>query len=328
LATAVWLFLSCAGCTQALAQSRGDTIVLDGDSPTVQIDGRLAGFEVVDYALPLAAPARVEVVLTSDHASSYFNILPPGAGEVIFIGSLRGNRFRGVLSQPGTYRIRVFLMPSAARRDESASFTLRVSALEAPAPPAADSADGPGGPDYWQVAGLSAGGSLNLRSGPSTSAAVIGRFANGTVLRNRGCAVSEGRRWCEVSARDRPERVGWVAGSFLAQSTLDEEPAGHGGDAAPGDTGLDVTGRIVCSSGRESLPGGCTFAVVRSAGGTAIVTVSRPGGGETVIHFRSGEPLRIEPAQAFTWTRDGDVTTIRVHTSEHYEVPDAVIFGG
>jgi hypothetical protein len=65
------------------------------------------------------------VNLKTSHPAAYFNVLPPGSNdEAIFTGQVAGPHFEGKLPQDGDYKIRVYLMPSAARRSESAKYTL------------------------------------------------------------------------------------------------------------------------------------------------------------------------------------------------------------
>jgi len=58
--------------------------------------------------------------------SAYFNVLPPGSDEAMFVGSTSGNRFEAELPVDGMYTIRVYLMRNAARRNETANYTLDV----------------------------------------------------------------------------------------------------------------------------------------------------------------------------------------------------------
>jgi hypothetical protein len=63
----------------------------------------------------------------------------------VFIGSTEGNRWTGLLAADGEYTIRVYLMRSAARRNETANYTLTVgitgSATASPALGAAPASD-------------------------------------------------------------------------------------------------------------------------------------------------------------------------------------------
>ena len=55
------------------------------------------------------------------------NFLSVGKGnEAMFIGSTSGNQFEGSLPASGDYKLRVYMMRSAARRDEVAKYRLEM----------------------------------------------------------------------------------------------------------------------------------------------------------------------------------------------------------
>jgi hypothetical protein len=65
--------------------------------------------------------------MATQHGATYFNILEPGQTEVaMFNGSTSGNQFEGVLKKSGDYKIRVYMMRSAARRNEVANYRLEM----------------------------------------------------------------------------------------------------------------------------------------------------------------------------------------------------------
>ena len=87
----------------------------------------IKGGQTVDYTLPAKAGQTMSVALKTSNASNYFNVLPPGSKDVaIFIGSNEGNEWTGALPADGEYTIRLYLMRSAARRKETANYTLTV----------------------------------------------------------------------------------------------------------------------------------------------------------------------------------------------------------
>jgi len=94
-------------------------------SATVQ--DSLKGDATIDYTLRARAGQTMRVTLTTSNSANYFNVLPPGSDDVaIFIGSTEGNEWSGTLPADGEYKIRVYLMRSAARRGETANYTLTV----------------------------------------------------------------------------------------------------------------------------------------------------------------------------------------------------------
>jgi hypothetical protein len=109
------------------------------------VKGTIKGYRSVDYQLRARAGQMLLVDFAPSNLSAYFNILPPGTEEAIFVGSTSGNRFEGALPGDGLYTVRVYLMRNAARRNESARYTLKVSlaaAKTSAAPSPAPSASG------------------------------------------------------------------------------------------------------------------------------------------------------------------------------------------
>jgi hypothetical protein len=89
--------------------------------------GSIKGDKTIDYKLRAKAGQTMSVALKTNNGANYFNVLPPGsAGEAIFVGSTNGNEWTGQLPADGEYAVRVYLMRSAARRNEAADYTLTV----------------------------------------------------------------------------------------------------------------------------------------------------------------------------------------------------------
>jgi len=123
---------------------RSQSIQFKRGASSATLKGSIKGDQVVDYKLRAGAGQKMAVQFEPSSPSAYFNVLPPGSEEAIFNGSVGGNDFSGELPATGEYRIRVYLVRSAARRGESASYGLTVSVtgaaskVAAPAAPAAN----------------------------------------------------------------------------------------------------------------------------------------------------------------------------------------------
>jgi hypothetical protein len=91
------------------------------------VKGSIKGHQVVDYQLRAAAGQTMTVVFKPGNRSAYFNVLPPGSDEALFVGSASGDRFAASLLADGVYTIRVYLMQDAARRNETATYTLETA---------------------------------------------------------------------------------------------------------------------------------------------------------------------------------------------------------
>lgn len=109
----------------SVIQSKPVQFAKGATSATLQ--GSLKGDQTIDYKLRARAGQTMTVSLKTSNASNYFNVLPPGSQDVaIFVGSSDGNDWTGTLPADGEYAIRVYLMRSAARRNEVANYSLTV----------------------------------------------------------------------------------------------------------------------------------------------------------------------------------------------------------
>jgi hypothetical protein len=86
----------------------------------------LKGDAIHDYVLGANAGQTMHVALQTSSTSAYFNVLPPGSDAALFVGSTSGNQWTGTLPADGEYRVRVYLMRSAGRRNAAAAYTLSV----------------------------------------------------------------------------------------------------------------------------------------------------------------------------------------------------------
>ena len=125
---AVTLSLLVAISLPAAAQNiRQQPVQLKKDATSASIKGSLKGDQIVDYKLRARAGQTMSVALKTSNNANYFNVLPPGSKDVaIFVGSTSGNEWTGTLEADGEYTVRVYLMRSAGRRNETANYTLTV----------------------------------------------------------------------------------------------------------------------------------------------------------------------------------------------------------
>ena len=138
-----------AACTLLLSAAaaaesgiRSERVQFPASAAGTTIEGSITGYDIVDYVLGAAEGQSMTVELDTDNLSNYFNVLPPGEEEVaIYIGSVEGNRYQGVLPANGDYRVRVYLMRNAARRNETANYSIAVAITAADAEAAASSGD-------------------------------------------------------------------------------------------------------------------------------------------------------------------------------------------
>jgi hypothetical protein len=106
---------------------REERVSFKPGSSSATINGSIQGEDSIDYVLGARAGQTMSVTLKSSNGANSFNVLPPGSEAAIAIGENLGNTWSGTLPADGNYRIRVFLMRSAARRKEAAKYTLSVA---------------------------------------------------------------------------------------------------------------------------------------------------------------------------------------------------------
>ena len=203
----------------AYAQSR---IAFAPGTSSKIIRGAMTGREGQTYRIRVNAGQRLSISLRASNGSTYFNVSQAGSPQAIFIGSTDGNQFDGIVPASGDYVIDVYLMRNAARRGETSRFVLNVEVTgrgnAMPArPPQPDYADGmSGGPDYWRVANVPPGDTLNVRTRPNPQASIVTQAYNGQMFINRGCQFIGATRWCRVARPDGSE-AGWANGRFLRE---------------------------------------------------------------------------------------------------------------
>ena len=111
----------------ASAENRLERVRFARGASSTELRGEVRGYDYVDYLVGARAGQHLAVALTRTRGPAYFLVRGPGSDENLFDGASSGDRFETVLAASGDYRIRVFMMRSAARRNERAAYLLRVA---------------------------------------------------------------------------------------------------------------------------------------------------------------------------------------------------------
>jgi hypothetical protein len=102
-------------------------------TPIATLVDSLRGREFIDVRVTAKRGQVLFADLRSTRDANYFNVIEPDSGDVaVFVGSSAGSRFTGIARASGDYTVRVYLMRSAARRNERARFTLAIGVLDTP----------------------------------------------------------------------------------------------------------------------------------------------------------------------------------------------------
>jgi hypothetical protein len=147
---------------------------------SAQLRGSIKGDRDATYTVNARAGQTLAVSLTSKNASLNFNINAPGSQESMFIGSVQGAKASVVLPADGIYVVQVYLMRNAARRNESASYTLDVAVTGQPMPPLPAAKDAlVSGTRFHATASVPCQ-TLGAEAGASCKASVTRRGRDGT----------------------------------------------------------------------------------------------------------------------------------------------------
>lgn len=121
--------LSCLIALAARADNsiRTERVQFAQGATSAIVNGKITGYETVDYVVRAGQGQAMNVSLATKHTATYFNILAPGQNEEAFFnGSVSDNQYEGTLPATGDYKIRVYMMRSAARRNEVADYRLEI----------------------------------------------------------------------------------------------------------------------------------------------------------------------------------------------------------
>jgi hypothetical protein len=121
---AIILTAAAAHATSSFAADRTEAVHFKAGASSATISSSIKGDDGVKYTLGARAGQIMSVTFSANNGACYFNLLPPGSIEAIHIGSTAGNEFAGTLGADGTYTAQVYLMRSAARRNETCKFSI------------------------------------------------------------------------------------------------------------------------------------------------------------------------------------------------------------
>jgi hypothetical protein len=194
------------------------TVQFDKGRSSTTIKRSIKGYNYVDYQLRAGAGQTLKVSMKGSNGANYFNVLPPGSNDVaMYVGQTGANAFEGMLPVEGTYTLRVYLMRSAARRNETSSYTLDVAVTGKALKPVSGKIDAqfPGTPYH-----ASAPAACTLPYEPDTKqceAFIIRRDFQGTAT-------------VEVRGKSYLRRILFVQGKPVASDSSEAMTASRRGD--------------------------------------------------------------------------------------------------
>lgn len=131
------MLVLCASATLAQDGIRTERVHFQKGGSGTTITDTIVGRESVSYVLGAQAGQTMTVALKPSNLATYFNVYAPGKGpgdEAIANSGLTGpptvpeiNRFEATLQDSGDYTVSVYMMRSAARRNERSDYTLDIA---------------------------------------------------------------------------------------------------------------------------------------------------------------------------------------------------------
>lgn len=285
----------------------------------------------------------MDIALTSDSSATCFNLHAPGSApgdRALAMGKMTGpmvpemKRFSGTLPASGIHSASAFLHRDAARAGETSQFAPDMSATGTRGDAEQDDvAEGlVGMSDDWRV---QADGGLRLRAAPSTGASVLIALPSGLRLRNPGCRMAGGRRWCKV-ATPGSALTGRAAGDCLFEDggeaitqLPDMMPVQQRREDAlvPG-TAFNATGEVACTRAADAAGVMCDAGVTIMAAGNGRMSIFWPEGGSRVIRYADFTPVGIKGGgEGLTASAIGDDFVV-VGGAERFVIPSAAMTGG
>ncbi|MGQ0286467.1 hypothetical protein ACT2CV_04595 [Pasteurellaceae bacterium 22721_9_1] len=89
------------------------------------IKGNIKRYQVTEHYLKVKKGEQLKIDLTSHNRFIYFSLFEPNHAQAIF-SNMENEHFQGKAKYNGKYKIRVYLVRAAARRNESASYQLNI----------------------------------------------------------------------------------------------------------------------------------------------------------------------------------------------------------
>jgi hypothetical protein len=110
----------------ANAADHVETVRFGRGASSTTLTGSVRGYDGVKYMLGASAGQAMSALFKPSNSACYMNVTAPRSDTAMFIGSTAGNEYADNLPASGNYTIQVYLMRSAALRNETCRYSLTV----------------------------------------------------------------------------------------------------------------------------------------------------------------------------------------------------------
>lgn len=108
------------------SQAAERSVLFQRGATSTTLKGVIRGETDATFVLRTVEGQVLQALLTVSNRSCYFNAFEPGQPEAAHNGSMSGNEFGRSPTKVGTYRFQIYLMRSAARRNETCRYSLSI----------------------------------------------------------------------------------------------------------------------------------------------------------------------------------------------------------
>ncbi|MGL4600914.1 MAG: DNA breaking-rejoining protein [Plesiomonas sp.] len=113
-------------CQWGWATNSSQQIEFHQGKSVTELRGKVTGGDISDYKLIAEKGQRMQIYLKSKRLTTYYNVIGPDGGDVLFNGSMSDKNYNGTLLKSGQYIIRVYQMGGVKTNNRTTPFTLKV----------------------------------------------------------------------------------------------------------------------------------------------------------------------------------------------------------
>ena len=97
---------------------------IEASAGEVTQKGEIKGEESLEYVISAQVGQSLSIVLEASNRSAHFDVVGPGSETPFYVGAVSGDRFQQNVRENGDHLVRVYIVRRAARKGESASYSI------------------------------------------------------------------------------------------------------------------------------------------------------------------------------------------------------------
>lgn len=113
-----------AATGMATAADRTEVVHFKSGASSATLSGHFKGYDVVKYVLDARKGQMIHILFSANNGACYFNFISPGESSADFMGETSGNEMSMRLRKSGKHHAEVYMMRSAARRNETCKYSI------------------------------------------------------------------------------------------------------------------------------------------------------------------------------------------------------------